>query len=221
VDAELSRILMRRGRAVLEVVAGMNWYDTQSSRFEVRRRGSVSAWRYVDTYSAPYSPFPGAPYSGTYEGPSYLLNNIPDSRRVEQTGGRESDWEAVSALDVSTDMLDARLGLGLRLVFGRLGLRLTPQIRAAYVTVDATSVTTVSPLPGGALVYSEQHEQRAWVFGGGAEVEARLRCFRDWSLGVSAAADWWADEINVKAEPFDVHMELGQWTFTATLRRAF
>lgn len=221
VDAELSRILLRRGRAVLEVVAGMSWYDTQSSRFAVRRRGSVSAWRYVDTYAAPYTPFPSAPYSGSYDGPGYLINNRPDSRTVEQTGGRESDWEAVSVLNVDTDMLDARLGLGLRVDFGILGLRLTPQLRAAFVRVDAAATTTVSPLPGGNLEFNATESEDVWIFGAGAEAEARLRFWRSWMVSLAASADWWAENVSVRAEPFDVELELGQWTFTAGLGSAF
>lgn len=221
VGAELSRTLLHRGRTTMMLVAGCSWYDTQHTRFEVRRRGSVSAWRYVDTYSAPHTPFPSAPYSGTYEGPGYLISNQPDSRTVEQTGGRESDWEAVSSLHTDTDMLDVHIGLGMRAAFGRIGVGLSPHIRAAWVGMDAHPTTTVAPLPEGAVTFGSTTSEQAFILGAGMAAETDVRFWRNWRMHVAVSADWWADAVNVRAEPFDVELELGHWSATAGLGSAW
>ncbi len=217
ISLSLDRSMLKRGRWTLEGTAGVTWYKPQHDRFEVQRHGqtSGSAWRYVDTYSAAHKPFPSAPYSGSYEGPGYLLNNIPDSRVVEQLDSHEANWKAVSELQLEMDMLEARLGVGAACDWGRLHMRIAPQFRIAHVTLSAESMTGIGPFSSGTIEASGQQREQEWIWGYGLEVAAALRLYRSWMVGASVSADWWWEDVTVMTDPFGITMDLGQWVFSA------
>jgi len=202
-------------------VGGFVWYVPQQSEDTYRQRGEDSSWYYVDTYEAPYQPFPSAPYSGSLEGPGYLLNNIPTSRTIVRQPGRDAGWEAVSTLQTELEILEFRVGLETAWEKGRMRLGFAPQVVAARVNLQMDTDTTIGPLPGGDVVLSDGYRHRDWTVGLALESQFRLRLFSRWSAGISAEASWWPDTIDVRAEPFTANLDLGEWTFGADLGVAF
>jgi hypothetical protein len=225
IDFSVGRRLWHKDRLAVGLCGGVSWYPERSTGFSVRRMAALetaTTWRYVDTYSAPYKPFPRPPYAGSFEGPGYLLSNQPDSRDVETLSSVSSDWVAESMLDVDISLFGLRLGPSLWWAMNdRLMLRLTPQVRAAYVEAEAVANMLVTPTSAGPMVFCESDVERDWLLGGGVEAEVSVMVSRNWLAAVSAAADWWSDDITVSAEPFSAAVELGQWTFTASLGREF
>jgi hypothetical protein len=218
------RLWARKGMA-LGFSAGASWFPEHSSSFSVNRtvaRDTLTSFRYVDTYGAPYTPFPGDPYVGTIGGPGYLLGNIPDSRITEILSQNTTDWVADSKLKVEMQMAELRLGPTLWLMpTERLTLRLSPHLRVAYVETEAESHTQISPTTLGPITYDDRTHSRNWLLGGGAEAEARLALNRGWFVGFSTAYDWWDDNVNISADPFNASVDLGRVTCTATIGREF
>lgn len=209
----------------LALSGGISWYPERDTRFETTRRvarESHRTWRYEDTYATPYSPFPGAPYAGTYEGPGYLLQNLPDTREQEMLSGWSRDWTAHSVVDVRFQVWDARLGPSLEWRLGsRFRLGLKPQLRLAYVDLEAEEETVIEPTSVGRITLASSPQESAWVWGGGLESEARWDVTRSWFAVCSARADWWNDEVHVRGEAYDINLDLGQWTVTAAVGREF
>lgn len=222
-DFGVGRRLWQRGRFAMSLDAGVTWYSDQSSEFRLSRtvaRETDRGQRYVDTYDATHQPFPDAPYAGTLEGPGYLIHNRPDSRELQDAGGRSRDWIADSALDVDFDMLDLRLGPSLRVrLHERIALRLAPQLRAAQVEAKASSHTVIAPTTVGPIEFTGRENVSEWIMGVGVEGNLSLEVYRGWRLGLSVSANQWQDDVNLYAEPFDAKIELGQYAFSVSLGR--
>jgi len=214
--------LWRRQHAALGFSAGLSWFPERSTEFLVVRRGAKTTWRYVDTYSAPYSPFPAAPYSGTQDGPGYLLRNIPASRDIEILSRQYSEWQAESTLRVDVAMMEARLGFNAWFMLSDLlVLRLAPQLLAAHIETLAASSTVIAPVQNGAIAFDDRVDGREWLLGWGGEAEARMPMGGGWYIGLAAASDWWSDEVEVTVDPFDAELSIGQWSYMLTAGRAF
>ncbi len=228
-DIAVGRCLARRGKLTVGLSAGISWYPERSVDFALRRivaRDTATTWRYVDSYGAPHTPFPSAPYEGLYdppiEGPGYLLHNEPDVRDVEMLSSRSRDWEAESTLDVDTAVFDARLGPSVGWsINDRFVMRLAARARAAHVDARARAYTTISPTSAGPITFEDREHNRQWILGGGVEAEANFILHRGWHAGFSATADWWADSLTLDVEPFNTKIDLGQWTMAAYLGRGF
>lgn len=205
----------------LGVSAGLNWLPEREADFKVSRtvaRENRRTWRIVDTYDAPYLPFPDAPYAGTYEGPGYLIHNIPDSRNIELMSASSREWVAESQVKVEVEVVDLRLGPSLWLrPHDRVALRVTPQIRFAQVETRGHSRTAIASPGRSPKVFEERCRDRNWVMGGGVEAEARFYLGKGWHLGFAVASDWWEDDVGISADPFEVLLELGQWSFVGSL----
>lgn len=225
VDLSAGRRLWRKNRVSAGLSVGLAAYCSRSVDHTVQRvaaRETSVTRRYVDTYGAEPLPFPDAPYENTLEGPGYLIRNEPDSRRLETLASRRRNWVAESRHDIEVQVMDVRLGPSLWWVpHERIGLRLTPHLRAAYVDAEAAAHTRIAPTRRGPIEFSDQDRAREWVYGFGAEARAGVDLYRGWRLGIAAAADWWDSDVQVTAEPFDSLIELGQWTFTASVGREF
>jgi len=220
-DLSGGKRLWRQGPVSLGVSFGVNWCPEKTDDFSVERtaaRETMQRWRHVDTYSAPWIPFPDAPYAGSYEGPGYLINNIPDSRDVEQIGGYSREWKLHSTVDFEVGVLDLRIGPSLWLdLHERLALRLTPQVRFAQVESKTQTWTEIKDARREILAYGDRHTDREWLVGCGMEAEARVYLGKGWHLGFAVASDWWEDDVDISADPFEVLLELGQWSFVASL----
>ena len=212
------RQLWKWRRTALGVSGGASWFLDQQAQFameSVVARETSRTWRYVDTYSAPYDPFPSAPYEGSFEGPGYLLHNQPDSRDTETLSNRSVDWVAKSRLEVDVGVLDLRLGPSLWVELNdSIGLRFSPQFRAAQVTTQAKAQTIISPTRSGSIYFEDSQRERDWLLGGGLEAEVRVLLALGWHIGLAVSCDWWNDDVVLSADPFDARVALGQWSYS-------
>ncbi len=214
--------LLRGSRLALGFSTGVSWFPERTEQSAVVRRGGQTTWRYVDSYSAPYTPFPSAPYSGTTDGPGYLLSNIPDSRNIEVLSRTAGDWGAVSTLDVGVGLTKVRIGPSLWGTLGDLVVaRLSAQSLWAYVETSATSSISIESLQSDTVTFGDNSYTREWVSGWGVEGEARMVMGEGWYLGLAVAADWWSEEVSISVTSFDVELDLGQWNYAITVGRAF
>jgi hypothetical protein len=219
-EVAVGRRLWRHGWFAVGVSAGASFYQQHSLGVAVRREavgGTISVQRYVDTYAAPYEPFPQAPYAGTYPGPGYLLQNEPTSRRLETQWQSTESVQVESNLDIDLQMLDFRVGPASTFMPNEwITLRLVPHVRIAHVEIIALARTQV-----GQIGYERCEREKDWIVGGGLEIGGNLAVGGSAWLGVSAAADWWADDMAVEASPFAARLEFGQWTIGITLGQEF
>jgi len=100
-------------------------------------------------------------------------------------------------------------------------LRLTPQARVAHVETEARAYTVVEPTVVGPIAFESRRRERDWIWGGGVEAEISMIIYRGWRFNLAAAADRWNDTVNLNADPFDAEIELGVFTFSATIGRGF
>jgi hypothetical protein len=224
-DFSAMRRVRQWGRFGLGVAFGARWFTEQAAHFEVSRvvaRETRETFRYVDRYEAPYLPFPNAHYAGDSEGPGYLIPNMPDSRQVETLSHSSRNWVATSALTVDVSQFDLRLGPTFSVDLSeRVALRLTPQARVAHVETEARAYTVVEPTVVGPIAFESRRRERDWIWGGGVEAEISMIIYRGWRFNLAAAADRWNDTVNLNADPFDAEIELGVFTFSATIGRGF
>lgn len=221
IDISIDRRLFSSKNLLFALASGLSWYPERDARFEARRvvaRQSRNKWRYADKYSAPYDPFPDAPHSGTYEGPGYLLENIPDSRRMERLAASSCDWVAHSRTDLSMSVLDLRMGPSVGwMIHDQLTLKFTPQLRIAYVDSEMKEATSVQSPNGEELFFKNEFQDNNWIYGWGGELSADYYFSESWFAGVSVAADYWSEDVNIRGDAFDVDVELGEWSVTAGL----
>jgi len=212
------------------VVFNATWYRDEDFDFQVRRgtaRRTVTrgSGEIVDRYQTFGYTAPGAPYAGSYDGPGPLIHNIPESRTESMSySSRSVSWNAASRVEL--EMSQSELALGPWIAckpLERVQVRLSPQLMLAHVCLDAEAHTAYSPAnpPSPLGDFSSRAETSDWILGAGLEAAVRIDVGKGWSLGGSLAAAWWADDVAVRAEPFDARLDLGTWRASATIGKEF
>ena len=212
------------------VVFNATWYRDEDFDFQVRRgtaRRTVTrgSGEIVDRYQTFGYTAPDAPYAGSYDGPGPLIHNIPESRTESMVdSSRSVSWDAVSRVEL--EMSQSELAFGPWLAWKpleRVQVRLAPQLLLARVCLEAGSQTAYTPAnPPSPLHDSTSHaETTDWILGAGLETGVRVDVFKGWTIGGSLSAAWWADDVEVRAEPFTARLDLGTWRAAATIGKEF
>lgn len=225
VELSVERAIGHMGPVDIGLGIGMRWYESKDVRFSLEHdvgRSESTEYFYVDTYSATPTPFPDAPYSGTYDGPGYLINNKPDQRDVVLLSRESRSWIATSSLDAEIDSSDVYIGPTFDIALNeRLVLRFMPQLLLAYVDAELISRTQVAGISSQDVVIAKRTSSGEWVPGLGLQIDARVGLSERWFLFIAASGQGWSDDVTLSAEPFEIDVLLGNWSASAGLGRAF
>jgi hypothetical protein len=220
-DIALERRLAAFRNFHVSLLGGVSWYPQRDQHFETRReiaRQKDWSWRIVDTYSAPYKPFPEAPYSGDLPGPGYLIKNIPSSRENQVLSESSRSLYVNSKMDFSMSVLDIRLGPNMVWVVNdRLHFSLSPQLRIAHIDADIKEKTVFDSLSGEKKELNYNAEEKDWIIGYGGEVKLDYYLYKSLFLSVSALADVWSEDAEFSGQAYDLNIELGTWTVTTAV----
>jgi hypothetical protein len=227
---ELDYAVWRGSRASLGISLSAAWYPDEEFAFRAvrdaaRRTETTAAGIIVDRYVTSGYTAPDAPYAGSYEGPGPLINNRPDSRSETMTySSRSTRWSADSRVEIEMRQSELALGPWLDWILpGRIRLRLSPQLLLARVSLEVESQTTYNPAPPPSPLkdFNRQAETTDWIAGAGLEAGLRFDVYRGWTIGGSLSAAWWADDVAVRAEPFDAKVDLGTWRASVAIGKEF
>jgi hypothetical protein len=215
----------RWGRATVGIKVGLSWFADLDldliSRQDVAIERTIR-WRHVDEYGVAYNPFPGAPYSGSYNGPGPLLTNIPDSRNTEVLSSRSRTWTAESSISASVSQLLLRAGPYVTYEpYDSLGLRLSSLFLANHVGTEVLATTVIGSGISDELSVQNGDHDREWLYGAGLELGARWNFHEVWFADMGAMATWWSDDIVIETEPFETTVSLSDYWFWVNLGRDF
>lgn len=205
---------------------GVRWFGDEDEEFVQSAAVALetrSSSRYVDRYDAHWAGFPSAPYSGTEDGPGYLLDNVPMSRSSESLGRSSTVWTVQSRAHVELERLELRLGVPFEWRFAgdRITLGIAPHVACGRLELTADVETTVAAGNAVKVRDARRAEKDAWIVGAGAEVTLAVALGRGWSVAAGVAGDAWFDDLAVSAGSFDFKAELGAWSFRIALAKEF
>ncbi|HBA83098.1 MAG TPA: hypothetical protein DCZ95_03295 [Verrucomicrobia bacterium] len=214
-------------------------YDVHAMRvFEYDYSGSYSE-TYV--YDDPFGvvPVTTPPYSGSYEDPGPIINELPTSRDVTQTGLTERNeetgyvsireyvggrsWDVANAVQVKADVNNAALRVGLAgayLVKKNLQLFVQPQLSFNYVqaSLDRVERLTATSDDGSATTLAEWRDstdEEKWVVGLGVLGGVNIPLTSRWFVEGSAGYEWMTEKPSFDVGPSTVEMDLSAFEFQA------
>jgi hypothetical protein len=201
------------------ITAGFGGYQPLKGSWEIdssQTEGAIESYHYEDTYSAPYSPFPAAPYRGTYDGPGYLLNNQPDSRRRVLEDRTDREIQIHSSFEYDFFFVDFRLGPSFAWrPAENCAVFLFPYFSAEYLDGNAVSTTEWVTSTGERGRLSNRAEFREWLFAGAVEIGVEYRFSERWTIGLASSAQCWGKELDVSVPPFEAALDSGKWSGSA------
>lgn len=224
-DVALQASLWQHDAFEVGLAVGLTLYGNRSFDMQVEQPWDIETQvtrQLVDTYDAPFLPFPEPGYAGTLEGPGYLLNNIPDDRQEVEIGRSVRVGRVTSAFDVEFESMDFRFGPTLTLTpHPRLGLVIAPSVRMAHVKAVAESRTLVEPAGRRPVVYEDRQTEKEWILGYGIAGELHVRIYDNWQIIAGAGIDSWEDNLIITANPFETEIELGEWFYNVGIGRVW
>jgi len=210
--------------------------------------------RYTDTITDTYVydvsgvSIPGAPHSGTYDGPfdtppvipSPTIPNRPSD--VYRDASRDSNFDVASetiiastvwnamnriTMDVDTDIYQAWLGSQLTFNGGEsLSFNVTPRVSMNFVdvSVERSEQFSVTYADGGREVlnsWSDSGSESWFFFGAGVTAGANLELKNGIFAGIWGGYEWLSDKIDVEVGPNTVSVDASGYTAGVVLGRRF
>jgi hypothetical protein len=213
-----------RVRGSLVVGVGFSSFDGSTGFEDLGYVRSYRAGRITDTYNLFTDPgaVPPAPYSGTKEGPGYIIPNIPVQRQI--SSGRGSPATEIYhnvRQDVDVDLWVASFGLDVR-----GGCRTVSYVAGAGFSanfVGADSAFRLAATENGVVLDSACYSEDANAFEWGmyGEVGVVFHLSRRVSLGLRGRYDYMLDDAELSFSKTNAKIDLSGFSALANLGISF
>ncbi|MFH0880557.1 MAG: hypothetical protein V2A34_12645 [Lentisphaerota bacterium] len=205
----------------------------------------LETYTYNDPFMVVPSTAPGYQhgYDFDFGGPNPIIDALPASRDVTQTGGASYDqetssysmsektgsksWAVANAVQVGADVNNVAMRWGVAAnwrVMERLSVFAQPLVSLNYVQADLERKEQLTSTAGNGTVtvlrsWQDSASEEEWVVGLGARGGFNLDLGGDWFVKCSAGYEWMTRKPEFDVGPSTVQMDLDAFELSAGLGR--